>query len=325
MTILLRMPKDLGEGVLCASAVTKLKEYALEQNKDFQLTGSKLMHGWIETFSGETLSFVEEKDIQKEALSVVVDFNIHEPSSLKDLDVVYYGLENIEHLQEPNAGFDDGAILAPTHIVHMMEETLQKLGALEENEELAISAIPQRLTRPEMVDAVYEKLGIDGEKPVALLIPACAPNRPKKRWAPENFAKIAEFMEGEGLQPVLIGGPTEDEKQLCSYIKEISNAEIINACGQTKIDELCTLASASSLAIGGDTGPVHLCAASGVETFALFGKGSDPNSWRPLSKEDAAHSIWVENLAELTPEEVWSSVEVVRKLAEKQTDLDRSF
>lgn len=321
MAILLRLPKDLGEGVLCTSAIQKLKLYAENKGENFLAEGSKMMHAWVQTFTDEKLDRIELSDIQPEDLSAVVDFNIHDERQFEGLDVPYYDLQNIEHVKQPTAAFEDGAIVAPDHIVHMMEDVLKEMGVLSNEDTLEVSALPQRLARPELKQTVREKLGISDDAKIGLLMPACAANRPKKRIEANKFSELSERMEEAGYTPVLVAGPSDEEKGLCESIKYGSKANVIDASGQTSIDEICSLTFTSDLAIGVDIGPTHLCAASGLETFALFGKGSDPNTWKPLSQTEASHSIWVENLAELTAEEIWQSVQAVQKFNNRNPEM----
>ncbi|MFT7145054.1 MAG: hypothetical protein ACI8QY_001112, partial [bacterium] len=216
MSIILRLPKDLGEGVLCASAVKVLKEFSSSKDEALLLTGSALMHGWVETFADEKFNFVDINSVDTSSVSAIVDFNIHDDFPEEDaFNVPYYALDDIEHIDETNIAYDEGAIVAPIHVVQMMEYTLKSLGALSADESIEPTAISERLKRPEVVNQVKESLGLDLVKPIGLLIPSCAANRPNKRWQPESFAKMAGYMSDAGMQPVLTGGPTDDEIDLC--------------------------------------------------------------------------------------------------------------
>ncbi len=52
--------------------------------------------------------------------------------------------------------------------------------------------------------------------------------------------------------------------------------------GKTTILDLAGLARRASLAVGGDTGPLHLAGVMGCPTIALFSRFSDPVQATPL-------------------------------------------
>ncbi len=98
-----------------------------------------------------------------------------------------------------------------------------------------------------------------------LLVPGAAPHRPEKRWPEQNFAQLAQSLP---LPAVIVGGKAEVE--LARAIPGL------NLAGQTSFFELAAIAARASLAIGNDTGPMHLAAALGIPSVVLFSAASDP-------------------------------------------------
>ncbi len=85
-------------------------------------------------------------------------------------------------------------------------------------------------------------------------------------------------MCNQGIQPVLIG--TEAEREVLDTIAQGSDA--LNLCNQTSFGDLAELGRGAMAAIGNDTGPMHLVAATGCPSIVLFNtSASDPSLCAP--------------------------------------------
>ncbi|MDX2094647.1 MAG: glycosyltransferase family 9 protein [Alphaproteobacteria bacterium] len=115
--------------------------------------------------------------------------------------------------------------------------------------------------------------------PCALLVPGGAAHRPEKRWPAEQYASLAQELAGKGIRPVLIGTAAEAEA-LDSIATRVPAA--LNLGGKTSIAQLATLARAATLAVGNDTGPMHVIAATGCPATVLFSHASDPVRSAPI-------------------------------------------
>lgn len=118
-------------------------------------------------------------------------------------------------------------------------------------------------------------------EPYALLAPGGAATRPRKRWPAERFAALASRLAAQGLQPVILG--TAPEKPLADTIRAAC-PEARDLIGQTNLAEIATLARRARLAVGNDTGPMHLIAATGCPAVVLFSDDSDPALCAPRGK-----------------------------------------
>jgi ADP-heptose:LPS heptosyltransferase len=107
----------------------------------------------------------------------------------------------------------------------------------------------------------------------AMLVPGGAPHRPAKRWPVERYAELAARLAGQGVQPVLIGAAAEGT--LHGVIRTRC-AAAISLAGKTTLMNLATLARGALVAIGNDTGPMHLAAAAGCPLVVLYSHESDP-------------------------------------------------
>jgi ADP-heptose:LPS heptosyltransferase len=109
-----------------------------------------------------------------------------------------------------------------------------------------------------------------------LLVPGSAARRRIKRWPAENYAQVANALASRGMIPVLICGSAEREEA----------QRIAAACPQardieTGINEIVELARGAAVAVGNDTGPLHLIGAAGCPVVALFCRESHPVKTRP--------------------------------------------
>lgn len=107
----------------------------------------------------------------------------------------------------------------------------------------------------------------------ALLTPGGAPHRPAKRWPAERFAALARSLAEAGIKPVLLG--TEAEKGVLDAVGD-GCPEAISLAGETELADLAALARRGEMAVGNDTGPMHLMAAAGCRCVVLYASESDP-------------------------------------------------
>lgn len=91
-----------------------------------------------------------------------------------------------------------------------------------------------------------------------------------KRWAPENYAKLADkIIENASLAVILMGD--QNEKELCEKVKDAMQLPALNAAGATTITQAAALAKRSRLVIANDGGPLHVAVAAGARTVSIFG------------------------------------------------------
>ncbi len=94
-----------------------------------------------------------------------------------------------------------------------------------------------------------------------------------KRWALENFGDvITQLQKRFGARILLTGSPTEIP--LGEALVEVAKVEAINLIGQTTLMQLGALIESCDLYLTCDSGPMHIAAAVGTPTIALFGPTS---------------------------------------------------
>ena len=91
-----------------------------------------------------------------------------------------------------------------------------------------------------------------------------------KQWFPERFARLAARLHNEaGVRVMLVGGP--GDKKLSESIVKAAGVPILNWVGKTSLPELIAAARRWNLLVTNDSGPMHVAAAHGVPTLAIFG------------------------------------------------------
>ncbi|MBC8451671.1 MAG: glycosyltransferase family 9 protein [Rhodospirillaceae bacterium] len=104
-----------------------------------------------------------------------------------------------------------------------------------------------------------------------LMAPGGAAHRPDKRWP--YFADLARSLIGQDLTPVLLG--TEAERDVIDTISAACPGAV-DLTGRTNLMEIAGLARRAAGAVGNDTGPMHLIAATGCPSLVLYSSASDP-------------------------------------------------
>jgi ADP-heptose:LPS heptosyltransferase len=102
------------------------------------------------------------------------------------------------------------------------------------------------------------------------------------RWPYQKYAALADWLAKElGFQVAVFWGPREDD--LGERFLGAVNAKVTPLPG-LDIRQLAGVISQLRLVVCNNTGIMHLSAAVGAPTFAIFGL-YDPELWRPLNKD----------------------------------------
>jgi ADP-heptose:LPS heptosyltransferase len=156
--------------------------------------------------------------------------------------------------------------------------------------------------------------------PYMIMIPGSSPEHPEKRWPLKNFAAIGKWLADAGVTPVIIG--TKAEGDIGNQLMKLE-PRIKSIIGRTDLFQLATLAERAVLAIGGDTGPMHLAAAARAPGVCLFAQEWTPEMaydlltvWNPQTRLGRAAPrggpmilLHAANLEEISVDDVkWASI-----------------
>lgn len=127
--------------------------------------------------------------------------------------------------------------------------------------------------RPSAEEIVFagDLLAMEGIRPDDTL--ACVhpgTGAPVKLWRNEAWAGVIESLVREhSLKVVVTGGPGETE--LVKDVEERLSVSVVNLVGRTNLGQLAAILERCRLALGVDSGPMHLAVAMGTPTVHLFG------------------------------------------------------
>lgn len=108
-----------------------------------------------------------------------------------------------------------------------------------------------------------------------------------KCWPAEKVAALIDLLVAEGLPIVLTAAPDAREAALIAAIKARTGAAVHDFSGRLSLRELAALTARARLFVGVDSAPMHIAAAMGTPTVALFGPSGD-QEWGPWQ---VAHRI----------------------------------
>lgn len=142
------------------------------------------------------------------------------------------------------------------------------------------------------------------EKPYALLVPGGAPHRPAKRWPVQRFTELANHLYAEGITPVLLGARAE---QAIMGLIEREAPGTVNLCAKTDFIDIAVLARGAALAVGNDTGPMHMISLAGCPSLVLYSHDSNPALCGQRGPK--VEILREESLQDLSEAKVWDCVE----------------
>lgn len=144
-----------------------------------------------------------------------------------------------------------------------------------------------------------------------------------KQWPTQHFAILGEKLQKHFDVSIVITGLKKD-KALALKIRSNLPNKIFNLTGETSLSDLVNVFHQSSLVVAGDTGPMHLAAASEAKVLALYGpsspllngpkgKGEYKIIWKnpgcktyPCTDSSCSHDTCLQNLS---PDQVFSTIQ----------------
>jgi ADP-heptose:LPS heptosyltransferase len=130
-------------------------------------------------------------------------------------------------------------------------------------------------------------------RPYVMFVPGGSAHRMDKRWPVEKYSELARILYARGFDIVVIGGV--QETALAHEIQR-QTPRARDLTGRTDFARIAMLGARAALAVGNDTGPLHLAAAAGAPTIVLFSKASDPALSAPRGR---VAILQADNLADL--------------------------
>tara|TARA_B100000963_G_C22612161_1_gene665407 strand:- start:371 stop:1309 length:939 start_codon:yes stop_codon:yes gene_type:complete len=120
------------------------------------------------------------------------------------------------------------------------------------------------------------------KKKFIMVVPGGSRKRTNKRIPYQIYFKLIKYLNDKKFHVLLIG--SEDDEKICQRLKN-DFPESENLCKKINLFDIGKLSKFTSLAIGNDTGPMHLISKGGKDTFVFFTKFSDPKLCMPVGKK----------------------------------------
>ncbi len=168
----------------------------------------------------------------------------------------------------------------PSTGVHVIEQAADVVRALYRDPlPLTLPLLPHDPAAAQWCDSAGAGLA---EKPAVLLHPGAGWGA--KRWPVDRYAHAAAFIAGQtGCRILINAAPAELElaAALASQLRALGVKPLLLS---PSVGQLIELTRRITLAIGGDTGPLHLAAALGKSTVGIYGP-TDPARNGPFHGE----------------------------------------
>lgn len=153
----------------------------------------------------------------------------------------------------------------PPHQRYYYLELLRRAGWIEtlpEYREIRLRADPEAGRR------LLRQFGLRAERVIG--VSPGAQNSTAKQWFPERFAAVGVSLAQEWDAEVALFG-TAAERELCGRIAGQIGPPAHNLGGRTTLAQFLDLAAACLVFVTNDSGSMHVAAAAGVPTVAVFG------------------------------------------------------
>lgn len=157
---------------------------------------------------------------------------------------------------EPEAGI--------RHEVQRQLDLVAACGAWTNNERLSFRV---DASDRDFISDLLTQCRVSRQQPWLVLHPGASAL--SRRYPPEKFAKVIEFLTKEqGLQVILTGN--DQERDLVAMISDLAAVPTTCLAGRLRLGQFAALLQAAPLLISNNSGPVHLAAAVGTPVVDLY-------------------------------------------------------
>jgi heptosyltransferase II len=153
--------------------------------------------------------------------------------------------------------------------LHEVDRNLSLLGGLGEEPLPEDRSLYVGYTQAEAdeVRRVLEGEGVAGGERLVALSPGSV--WATKRWLPEGFAAVGRGLAERGFRVVILGGP--GDRDVAAEVARGIGPRAVNAAGRTSLKALGAWMDRVELLVTNDSSPLHVAAARGTPTVAIFG------------------------------------------------------
>jgi len=207
------------------------------------------------------------------------DLGISFPNSFSAAFLLWAGVvkRRIGHQTYHRGAFLSDAIevssaILRAHQVHYYLHILKNLCDVEQTEATLFLFVTD-----EERASIRERLKQEGigESDMLVLLNPGARYGSAKRWDPERYAEVADYLtERHGAHVVAIG--SKYDSPIVEEVQSAGKHDLIHYAGNTTLRELMALIERANLLVTNDSGAMHIAAAFNVPLVAIFGS----TDWR---------------------------------------------
>lgn len=163
----------------------------------------------------------------------------------------------------------------------------------EDGEEVrSLSPYPLLADDQASVLGMLERAGVPGDRPIAVLNPNAGVLALERRWPAASFVALARRLCLEERIPVVFVGSDEEREHVAAIVRatgSVPGGLLTDLSGRLSIGELAALLARAGTHVTNDTGPMHIGAALGAPTVALFGPET-PVMYAPIGRR--VFALW---------------------------------
>ncbi|HET7136110.1 MAG TPA: putative lipopolysaccharide heptosyltransferase III [Casimicrobiaceae bacterium] len=168
----------------------------------------------------------------------------------------------------------------PRHAVEANLDALRRIGVYPELDDKRLVFVPGRDAEAR-IDAMLQERAI---VPHAFIHAHPGSRWLFKCWTPRANAAFLDRVASDGYAIVVTGAPDPREREIVAATLDAAaphtRAQLLDLGGRLTLPELGALTARARLFFGVDSAPMHLAAAMGTPTLALFGPSGE-HEWGP--------------------------------------------
>ncbi|MBK9117942.1 MAG: putative lipopolysaccharide heptosyltransferase III [Betaproteobacteria bacterium] len=166
------------------------------------------------------------------------------------------------------------------HVVEQNLDALRRIGVQPDDADRRLVLVPGAAADAKVAALLAER---------ALAADAFVQVHPGSRWLfkcwpAERTAALIDLVVADGFAVVVTGAPDDRERALVAAVlaalSPATRARVADLTGKLSLPELAALTARARAFAGVDSAPMHIAAAMGTPTLALFGPSSE-HAWGP--------------------------------------------
>ncbi len=162
------------------------------------------------------------------------------------------------------------------HTVEIHLDALRRLGIYPTAEERRLTLVPGAAAEESVATLLRQQGLAEGGfihiHPTSRWLFKC--------WTVSALARLIDTLSNEGHAIVLSAAPTPDEMAWMQRLRDSLTRPVVDLSGQLNLKQLAALTARARVFVGMDSLPMHIAAAMGTPTVALFGPSGDIE-WGP--------------------------------------------